>query len=360
MSYHLPQSITEVTRRAIFKALRQKNFPWWGESSEADLLGRVFQLEHLESYDSRLPNAEADIRTHRDNYRDWEDAWIFDDERLDLMHCEDMVLLGLFEVVVHPTVQPEREKVKWLVDLLNLHLACDGFQFEKVSTISGRPVYRARERTPQELAESPRYVAPDDFEIDLESFLYSVSRVFAHRGETTEVAILADASAELTQVSYDNWDGGTYGYSLSLRIPPALYAQVAEERSEYANAIRDELCPHFPHKRSLHEVLIQPFQMAPEGWQRKAKTWVGGKGVTNQGRVRSTNIAGREHDGLLFRSQAEINLYEALKPTVRSYSRPVSGIRTRPFGTSQVANARVREGVSAPRSTAIRGHGPGH
>ena len=42
-------------------------------------------------------------------------------------------------------------------------------------------------------------------------------------------------------------------------------------------------------------------------------SWVGGKGVTNQGRVRSTNIAHREHDGLLFRSDPEINLYEALK-----------------------------------------------
>ena len=137
--------------------------------------------------------------------------------------------------------------------------------------------------------------------------------MFAHRGKTTEVAILAEAAAELTQVAYDNWDGGTYGYALYLRIPPGLYAQIADERSDYATVVRDEMSPHFPAKRNLQEVLIQPFQKAPEGWQDNAKAWVGGKGVTNQGRVRSTNIAGREHDGLLFRSQPEINLYEAFK-----------------------------------------------
>jgi very-short-patch-repair endonuclease len=39
---------------------------------------------------------------------------------------------------------------------------------------------------------------------------------------------------------------------------------------------------------------------------------VKGEGVTNQGRVRSDNIASKQHQGLLFRSQAEITLFMAL------------------------------------------------
>ena len=35
--------------------------------------------------------------------------------------------------------------------------------------------------------------------------------------------------------------------------------------------------------------------------------------INNQGKVRSDNIASRQHDGLLFRSAPEINLYCALK-----------------------------------------------
>lgn len=306
-------SITEITRRAIFKEMRQQNFQWWGESNETDLLGRVFDLESMESYDHRLPNAARDIAVHRDYHTDWVNDWIFHDERFDLKHCDDLVLLRLFEVMVHPTVQPDREQVKWLVNLLNLHLVHDGWRFEQTSAISGRPVYEASRIDPAELAERDRYMIECEINLDLESLLYSASRVFAHRGQTTEVAIIADASAKLTQISYDNWEGGTYGYALHLLISPALYAQIADDRLAFANVIRDEIHSHFPYNRVLYEVLIHPYQKAPIGWQNKAKTWVGGKGVTNQGRVRSTNIAGREHDGLLFRSQAEINLYDALK-----------------------------------------------
>jgi hypothetical protein len=48
--------------------------------------------------------------------------------------------------------------------------------------------------------------------------------------------------------------------------------------------------------------------------------WLRGEGITNQGRVRSDNIAAREHDGLLFRSQEEINLYRALKSAGVSFA----------------------------------------
>jgi hypothetical protein len=313
MSDSPSHTITEVTRRAIFKAMRQEHFPWSGESSEVALLGQVFPLCQMKSDDHRLPNAEADIHEHRDLRPDWDHDWIFDDARFDLMHCDDAVLLKLFQAMVHPTVQPEPKRVKWLVDELNRHLSADGWQLEKVCAISGRPVYEPQRRDPKELPDWSRYKTPSDVDIDLESYLYSLSRVFAHKGDTTEVAILADAFAELIQTDYDNWDGGTYGYTLYLRIPTALYAQVADNRSEHATSIRGELGPHFPFKRNLREVFIQPFQKAPDGWQGKAKSWVEGKGVTNQGRVRSSNIAGREHDGLLFRSPSEINLYDALK-----------------------------------------------
>ena len=52
-----------------------------------------------------------------------------------------------------------------------------------------------------------------------------------------------------------------------------------------------------------------------DGWRDKAKAWAAGNGLTNQGRVRSDNVASRAYDGLLFRSEPEINLYKALKAT---------------------------------------------
>jgi hypothetical protein len=64
----------------------------------------------------------------------------------------------------------------------------------------------------------------------------------------------------------------------------------------------------------LESVKLSPkLTEAEPDWRGKAKAWAQGSGVTNQGRVRSDNIAAREKDGLLFRSQPEINLYLALK-----------------------------------------------
>lgn len=59
----------------------------------------------------------------------------------------------------------------------------------------------------------------------------------------------------------------------------------------------------------VHPTVVQ----APEGWREQALKYVRGEGVTNQGRVRSDNIASKEHRGLLFRSKAEINLFEAMQ-----------------------------------------------
>jgi hypothetical protein len=55
-------------------------------------------------------------------------------------------------------------------------------------------------------------------------------------------------------------------------------------------------------------------------WRAQAVAWLRAEGINNQGRVRSDNIAARSSDGLLFRSQAEIRLYQALKPLGVSFA----------------------------------------
>jgi hypothetical protein len=61
------------------------------------------------------------------------------------------------------------------------------------------------------------------------------------------------------------------------------------------------------------DVFIVPADEAPSDWRKQTLAWLRGEGVTNQGRVRSDNIAARQYDGLLFRSDQEINLYRAFK-----------------------------------------------
>jgi hypothetical protein len=58
--------------------------------------------------------------------------------------------------------------------------------------------------------------------------------------------------------------------------------------------------------------LVMAVPKADPQWRQKAARWAG-EGVANQGRARSDNLAPLMHDGLLFRSRPEINLYIAFK-----------------------------------------------
>ena len=150
---------------------------------------------------------------------------------------------------------------------------------------------------------------------DCEAFIATLARMFASEGRPKEVAILARGVAK-AELSYrDNWDGGTDVYTSTIAIPTFLYAQLGEDRERLERELAEKAAPllRLYNRTWLNAVLICPSVEAPSDWRGKAIDWVSGKGLTNQGRVRSDNVASREFDGLLFRSQPEIYLYRALK-----------------------------------------------
>lgn len=136
------------------------------------------------------------------------------------------------------------------------------------------------------------------------------------------MAVLANAQVEIVQTGYDNWDGGIFLYSLYLLVPINLFVQLKDDRKDIEQLLFQEaqsLLISSDHD-VLKEVIIKSQMSFEEGWQDKAKAWVNGKGITNQGRVRSDNIASKTCDGLLFRSEPEIYLYKALKPVGVSFA----------------------------------------
>lgn len=155
----------------------------------------------------------------------------------------------------------------------------------------------------------------DEYIKNAEPFLATLAQLFVLDGKAREVAILANSEGRFEQTDYDNWNGGMYGYTLILQTSVAIYAQIKEQLDEVQKQIEEKTQPLFAAfpKEYLHRVTIIPRIESSNDWRERANVWVTGKGVTNQGRVRSDNIASRTCDGLLFRSEPEINLYKALK-----------------------------------------------
>ena len=145
--------ITEITKRDIF-ALFQYGMDvqefWeskriqcscYGKLSEMDFLKRLYDLSALPSFDSRFDNAEGDIWQHTINNNDYEDDWVFEDERFQLLDGDDEVLLKFLCASFHPAVRVENGYWKEFLDAVNGLLRNDGYELYPESKISGRDVY---------------------------------------------------------------------------------------------------------------------------------------------------------------------------------------------------------------------------
>lgn len=147
----------------------------------------------------------------------------------------------------------------------------------------------------------------------IEDFLASVVEALKIRGDSRAIAAIVEGECRFqhwdTDFNIDSW-------RLFIGLPVHIfYALSEEERKATEETISDVGGPFFvtTPQDALSGVIITPrVTPASDGWREDAVRFIKGEGVTNQGRVRSDNIASKQHRGLLFRSKAEITLFEAL------------------------------------------------
>src|SRR5690606_34161672 len=71
--------------------------------------------------------------------------WVFFDERLNLMHCDDGVFLNFLCEMLHPIVRADATEVARLQQMFNEHLKHDNFELVEKTRISNRPVFIGRQ-----------------------------------------------------------------------------------------------------------------------------------------------------------------------------------------------------------------------
>ena len=136
----IPKSI----RSDIFDAVRLSGMHWSGRLEEPEFLSRIFDLQRLPSSDHRFSDASGDVWQHRVNNYDWEDDWIFTDDRFDLLYCDDEILLRFLCETIHPVVRPDQQEAQQLQQFYNDLLGQSGFEIVERSKIAGRSVFSAR------------------------------------------------------------------------------------------------------------------------------------------------------------------------------------------------------------------------
>lgn len=129
------QTVTELTRRAIFKLLNGVDL--FGELPLVEQLTKIWPLSEMpgEGFEANLK--ESTIR-HCVNNNDWTNAELL--EKVGALTCSRQLFFKLLEAVVSPNARRGKEQTQ-LVEKLNALLKADGFQLRPSGSISGHSLF---------------------------------------------------------------------------------------------------------------------------------------------------------------------------------------------------------------------------
>lgn len=144
--------LTTVTKHHIIDFLRgETTVLYHGKMDEIEFLGRVFDLSKIKSNDHRSRTFEGDISTHRYQFKgDWDDDWIYTDERFSLAKQSDEIFFKFLCQMLHPLTNRRRAEITHLLGTFNKYLGADGWQLRRAGQISGKPFF---ETTPYSRAK---------------------------------------------------------------------------------------------------------------------------------------------------------------------------------------------------------------
>lgn len=81
----------------------------------------------------------------------------------------------------------------------------------------------------------------EEFFQPTETVVESLIQLFKHQNKLETVNLLENAEASIEETEYDNWDGGTYYFKLSLRIPLKLFAGLESRVDQFEEAIAKKI-----------------------------------------------------------------------------------------------------------------------
>jgi AbiJ N-terminal domain 3 len=337
--------ITRVTRRDIFDVLRAAEGPWHGRLDEIEFLEGLYDLSALPSTDSRpeYPTAREDIGQHRLNNDDWQDDWILEDPRFDLLDGPDEILLRFLARMVHPEVQPDTDLAARQVDALNRLLGPDGWRLRASEFLSGRPIYTP---IPVTSASGPTIPLPlrDDDASKLDLVLGQAHRLLDLDGQDQACDLLRDATLSLRrdggQYRPTPWQNWSDTFEAVLTVDAAL---ASEFTTDMISLIWKRLGPILGrHERGdVQSLAIAPALLPPP---EAAEDWRHAASPAPSNHARREKAAEKTYpteDDLVFASRAELAVYQVLKELQRE--RPVQHtIAIAPLPSVKLRDAGVR------------------
>ena len=95
---------------------------------------------------------------------------------------------------------------------------------------------------------------------NIEDIVRTLAHILRERGQQLPVNILRNANIDIRETNYDNWNGGTYGYTLDLQVPVDLYAEIQDNVEAVEKDLLSKLKPLLRSYENefLENVIIAP------------------------------------------------------------------------------------------------------
>lgn len=132
--------ISWLSKRDIKDLFIMKNFNYYGQLDEIEFLNRIINVYDSPSTDARFKNMHGDIIQHRYNNDDWEDDWIFYDERVNLQ--DDNNFREFIEQIFDPAVRNDEDNWQEVIEEINNILKHDNLCLASTEKYLGRSKYK--------------------------------------------------------------------------------------------------------------------------------------------------------------------------------------------------------------------------
>ncbi|MBN2081817.1 toll/interleukin-1 receptor domain-containing protein [bacterium] len=76
---------------------------------------------------------------------------------------------------------------------------------------------------------------------DIELILSTYANRLKEQSRFDILSVIANAEYSISQVEYDQWDGGQYGYRITFNVPSAVFARIADQHDEIETTIDNDL-----------------------------------------------------------------------------------------------------------------------
>ncbi|HTV40480.1 MAG TPA: toll/interleukin-1 receptor domain-containing protein [Candidatus Sulfotelmatobacter sp.] len=101
---------------------------------------------------------------------------------------------------------------------------------------------------------------PQEFHLSTETVVATLLELFRAQGNRIACDVLENAKARIEETGYDNWDGGTFMFTLFLELPMKVFAHVESDVQKMEKLIAGKFAKVLPADGNqwLQEVAIRP------------------------------------------------------------------------------------------------------